>query len=90
MDLVTTDGFLHSNAELERRGIADRKGFPESYNRRALLRFVSQVKAGVAEVKAPVYSHLHYDILPDEFVTIQQPDILIVEGINGSSASACR
>ena len=82
VDLVTTDGFLYSNAELEKRGIADRKGFPESYNRRALLRFVSQVKAGVAEVKAPVYSHLHYDILPDEFVTIQQPDILIVEGIN--------
>ena len=82
VDLVTTDGFLYSNAELEHRGLTDRKGFPESYDRRALLRFVSEVKSGVAEVSAPVYSHLLYDVLPDERVVIRQPDILIIEGIN--------
>lgn len=82
VDLVTTDGFLYSNAELEKRGLASRKGFPESYNRRALLRFVAQLKAGVETVKAPVYSHLSYDILPGEFITVQQPDIVIIEGIN--------
>jgi len=80
--LVTTDGFLYPNAELERRGLLDRKGFPESYDTSALVRFVGQVKAGVPEVGAPVYSHLHYDVLPDQQVVVRQPDILIVEGLN--------
>ena len=82
VSLITTDGFLYPNAELERRGILARKGFPESYDRRALLRFVSQVKAGVPEVYAPHYSHLVYDIVPDEYTVVRQPDILIVEGLN--------
>ncbi|MDH6536818.1 type I pantothenate kinase [Aurantimicrobium minutum] len=82
VELVTTDGFLYPNAELERRGILDRKGFPESYDRRALLRFVSEVKSGSAEVSAPVYSHLSYDILPGEKIVVRQPDVLIVEGLN--------
>lgn len=82
VDLVTTDGFLYSNDELQRRGISARKGFPESYDRRALMRFVSQVKAGVARADAPRYSHLVYDILPDSWVSVCQPDILIVEGLN--------
>lgn len=82
VQLVTTDGFLYPNAELERRGIAHRKGFPESYDRRALLRFVSQVKAGVGEVIAPHYSHLIYDIVPGEVTVVRHPDILIVEGLN--------
>lgn len=82
VQLVTTDGFLLPNAELARRGIEHRKGFPESYDRRALLRFVSQVKSGVPELRVPEYSHLSYDILPDTFTLVQQPDILIVEGIN--------
>jgi hypothetical protein len=80
--LVTTDGFLHPNAELERRGLLERKGFPESYDTAALVRFVADVKAGEPEVSAPVYSHLRYDVLPDERVTVRQPDVLIVEGIN--------
>jgi type I pantothenate kinase len=82
VELVTTDGFLHPNAELERRGILDRKGFPESYDAAALLRFVAAVKSGEREVSAPVYSHLHYDVLPDQQVVVRQPDILIVEGLN--------
>lgn len=82
VDLITTDGFLYPNAELERRGIAHRKGFPESYDRRALLRFVTQVKAGVPEAKAPHYSHIIYDIVPGEYTIVRQPDILIVEGLN--------
>lgn len=82
VELVTTDGFLHPNAELERRGILHRKGFPESYDTAALVRFVSAVKSGDAEVTAPVYSHLHYDVLAHEHVTVRQPDILIVEGLN--------
>jgi len=82
VELITTDGFLLPNAELQRRGIMDRKGFPESYDRRALLRFVSKVKSGAAEVRAPFYSHLHYDIVPDAEVVIRQPDVLIVEGLN--------
>jgi type I pantothenate kinase len=82
VDLVTTDGFLHPNAELERRGLMSRKGFPESYDRRALLRFITEVKAGRPEVSAPVYSHLVYDIVPDERLTVQRPDILLVEGLN--------
>jgi type I pantothenate kinase len=81
VELVTTDGFLYPNAELERRGILNRKGFPESYDRRALLRFVAEVKAGRAEVCAPVYSHLSYDILPGERIVVRQPDVLIVEGL---------
>ena len=80
--LVTTDGFLHPNAVLEERGLLERKGFPESYDTAALVRFVGQVKSGVPEVCAPVYSHLRYDVLPGEHVVVRQPDILIVEGLN--------
>ena len=82
VDLVTTDGFLYPNDELKRRGILERKGFPESYDRRALVQFVSHVKSGVAEVRAPVYSHHIYDIVPDQTQVISKPDILIVEGLN--------
>jgi len=82
VELVTTDGFLRPNAELERRGIMDRKGFPESYDRRALLRFVTQVKSGASEVRSPFYSHLHYDIVPGAEIVVRQPDVLIVEGLN--------
>ncbi|WP_269092290.1 type I pantothenate kinase [Arthrobacter hankyongi] len=82
VELVTTDGFLYPNAELIRRGLMERKGFPESYNRRALLRFVSEVKSGAEEVRAPWYSHLTYDIVPDREVVVRRPDVLIVEGLN--------
>ncbi|WP_227869921.1 MULTISPECIES: type I pantothenate kinase [Streptomyces] len=82
VELVTTDGFLLPNAELRRRGLMSRKGFPESYDRRALTRFVADVKAGKPEVSAPVYSHLIYDIVPGERLTVRRPDILIVEGLN--------
>jgi type I pantothenate kinase len=82
VELVTTDGFLYPNAELERRGLMERKGFPESYDRRALLKFVSRVKSGEAEVQAPFYSHLAYDIVPDAEITVHSPDVLIVEGLN--------
>lgn len=82
VELVTTDGFLLPNAELERRGLMDRKGFPESYDRRSLLRFVMMVKSGANEVRAPFYSHLTYDIVPGAEVTVRRPDILIVEGLN--------
>ncbi len=82
VQLVTTDGFLYPNAELERRGIMHRKGFPESYDRRALLRFVADVKSGVDRVEAPVYSHLVYDIVPEEKVVVERPDVLILEGLN--------
>jgi type I pantothenate kinase len=82
VELVTTDGFLWPNAELERRGLLQRKGFPESYDRRSLTRFVSQVKSGAAEVRAPVYSHLVYDIVPGEEIVVRRPDVLIVEGLN--------
>lgn len=82
VELVTTDGFLYPNAELHRRGLMSRKGFPESYDRRALTRFVADVKAGKDEVSAPVYSHLIYDIVPGERLTVHRPDILIVEGLN--------
>ena len=93
VELVTTDGFLYPNAELERRGLMGRKGFPESYDRRALMRFVTEVKSGVPEVRAPFYSHLSYDIVPDAKINVRQPDILIVEGLNvlqpaGSGAGA--
>ena len=80
--LVTTDGFLYPNAELERRGILQRKGFPESYDRRALLRFVVDIKSGKDEVEAPTYSHLIYDVVPDEKVVVKRPDIVIIEGLN--------
>ena len=80
--LVTTDGFLYPNAELERRGLLERKGFPESYDRRALLRFVVDIKSGKDEVLAPTYSHLVYDVLPDEKVVVRRPDIVILEGLN--------
>ncbi len=82
VQLVTTDGFLYSNEELERRGITHRKGFPESYDRRALLRFVTQVKSGAPESRVPHYSHLIYDIVPGDFTVVKRPDILIVEGLN--------
>jgi type I pantothenate kinase len=82
VELVTTDGFLLPNAELERRNLMNRKGFPESYDRRALLEFVTDVKSGVPEVRAPVYSHLTYDIVPGEQVVVRRPDVLIVEGLN--------
>lgn len=82
VDLVTTDGFLYPNRVLEERGLLGRKGFPESYDLRRLVRFVAELKAGVPEVSAPVYSHLVYDIVPDEHQVIQQPDILILEGLN--------
>lgn len=80
--LVTTDGFLFPNAELERRGLLQRKGFPESYDRRALLKFVVDIKSGKDEVEAPIYSHLVYDVVPDEKVVVKRPDIVIVEGLN--------
>ena len=80
--LITTDGFLYPNDELERRGILHRKGFPESYDRRALLRFVVDIKSGEDEVEAPIYSHLVYDVVPDDKVVIKRPDIVIIEGLN--------
>ncbi|MEV2266617.1 type I pantothenate kinase [Nonomuraea africana] len=80
--LITTDSFLYPNEVLEARGIMHRKGFPESYDRRALVRFVAEVKAGGAEVHAPVYSHLEYDIVPGASQIVKKPDILIIEGLN--------
>lgn len=82
VELITTDGFLFPNAELERRGILNRKGFPESYDRRSLVRFVAEVKSGKHEVSAPVYSHLTYDIVEGERIVVRHPDVLIVEGLN--------
>ncbi|MGI5130294.1 type I pantothenate kinase [Pseudonocardia sp. CA-107938] len=82
VELITTDGFLHPNAELERRGLMSRKGFPESFDRRALLRFVTEVKAGRTPVSAPVYSHLTYDIVPGARAVVHRPDILLLEGLN--------
>lgn len=82
VELVTTDGFLYPNAELERRGLMDRKGFPESYDRRALVDFLTEVKSGAAEVRAPFYSHMRYDIVPDAHVVVRRPDVVIVEGLN--------
>ena len=82
MQLVTTDGFLFPNALLERDGLMDKKGFPESYDQNALIRFLSAVKAGQAHVEAPVYSHMTYDVIPDERITVDRPHILIVEGVN--------
>ena len=83
VDLVTTDGFLYPNAELEQRGLLGRKGFPESYDVRRLLQFLRDVKSGVEETRAPTYSHLTYDVLPPEDdIIVRSPDILIVEGLN--------
>ena len=82
VELITTDGFLRPNAELEGRGLMARKGFPESYDRRALLQFVREVKAGSVAVAAPVYSHLVYDVVPDEQTIVRRPDILLLEGLN--------
>ena len=82
VQLVTTDGFLLDNAELERQGLMERKGFPESYETAALVRFLSRVKAGERNVPAPLYSHLVYDVVPGNEVVIDRPDILIVEGLN--------
>jgi type I pantothenate kinase len=82
VDLITTDGFLYPNAILEREGLMDKKGFPESYDLPALLRFLSDIKAGRRPVRAPVYSHLRYDVMPNQWVEIDRPDILIVEGLN--------
>ena len=82
VDLITTDGFLFPNAILQRDNLMNRKGFPESYDTTAILRFLSAIKAGQPNVQAPLYSHMTYDVLPDEFRTIDRPDILIFEGIN--------
>jgi type I pantothenate kinase len=82
VDLLTTDGFLYPNAVLAREGLMEKKGFPESYDLPALLRFLSDVKAGRRPVRAPVYSHLVYDVMPNKWVEVDRPDILIVEGLN--------
>ena len=93
VDLITTDGFLFPNAVLEDRGIMNRKGFPESYDTKTLLTFLRDLKSGALDVKAPVYSHVVYDIIDGETVSFQQPDILIIEGLNvlqvGSEANEC-
>jgi len=82
VDLVTTDGFLYPNAILERERLMERKGFPESYDLSALLRFLSDIKAGRHPARAPVYSHLIYDVMPNQWIEVDRPDILIVEGLN--------
>lgn len=82
VELVTTDGFLLSNKELTKRELMDKKGFPESYNVKEILRFLSDVKAGVADMQVPIYSHMHYDVVSDRVRNIGRPDILIFEGIN--------
>jgi type I pantothenate kinase len=82
VDLITTDGFLLPNAELQRLGLMERKGFPESYDTGRLLRFLADIKAGKRNVKAPLYSHLVYDVVPGEETVVERPDILIVEGLN--------
>ncbi len=82
VELITTDGFLYPNAELEKRNLMHRKGFPESYDRKKLLQFVSDIKSGVESVSAPVYSHLSYDIVEGQTATVSTPDVLILEGLN--------
>ncbi len=82
VDLITTDGFLYPNKELEKSGLMNKKGFPESFDGAALLQFLADVKSGKDRVEAPVYSHFHYDILPGQNVVVENPDILIVEGLN--------
>jgi type I pantothenate kinase len=82
VELITTDGFLYPNAVLEQRGIMNRKGFPESYDTKRLIQFLRELKAGMPAVSAPVYSHVEYDIVPNDSMTVRQPDILIIEGLN--------
>jgi type I pantothenate kinase len=82
VDLVATDGFLYPKRVLEERSILQRKGFPESYDRHALIEFLSAVKSGLSDLNVPVYSHLTYDIVPDSFQIVRQPEVLIVEGLN--------
>ena len=82
VDLITTDGFLHPNADLKRRGLMNRKGFPDSFDTARLLNFLNEVKSGKERVEAPVYSHFHYDIVPGQSIVVERPDILIVEGLN--------
>jgi type I pantothenate kinase len=82
VDLVTTDGFLYPNAILTREGLMEKKGFPESYDLSALLRFLTDIKAGRRRVRAPIYSHLVYDVMPNQWIEIDRPDILVVEGLN--------
>jgi len=82
VDLITTDGFLYPNAVLEREGLMEKKGFPESYDLPALLRFLTDVKAGRRPARAPIYSHLIYDVVPNQWVEVDRPDLLIVEGLN--------
>jgi type I pantothenate kinase len=82
VDLVTTDGFLHPNAVLQARGLMDRKGFPESYDRTRFIKFLSDIKSGKGKVHVPVYSHLVYDVVPGKEIIVDHPDILIVEGLN--------
>ncbi|MEQ8266186.1 MAG: type I pantothenate kinase [Parvibaculum sp.] len=82
VDLITTDGFLYPNSVLEKRGLMQRKGFPESFDIKRLIRFLSDVKSGSRHVEAPVYSHFTYDILAGETISVDQPDILVVEGLN--------
>lgn len=90
VELITTDGFLYPNAKLTEMGLFDRKGFPESYDRKALMRFVVDVKSGMPEVTAPMYSHISYDIVPGERTVVRHPDILIVEGLNVLQAPRSR
>jgi len=90
VELITTDGFLLPNSVLEQRGLLQRKGFPESYDRRALRDFIAAIKSGAREVRAPLYSHLSYDIVPGETVPVRAPDILIVEGLNVLQPAAVR
>lgn len=82
VDLISTDGFLFPNRILKQRGLMDRKGFPESFDVHALVRFLSDLKSGLRKVRAPIYSHVHYDIVPGRHIEIDQPDIVIVEGLN--------
>lgn len=82
VELITTDGFLYPNATLEEKGILNKKGFPESYDAKGLLAFLAAVKSGREKLDVPVYSHLYYDIIPNEYIEVRKPDILIVEGIN--------
>ena len=82
VELVTTDGFLHPNKTLEERGLADRKGFPESFDLAGLRKFLTNVKSGEKGLQAPIYSHIIYDVVPDQYLEVDQPDILIVEGLN--------
>lgn len=89
VDLVTTDGFLYPNRVLEERGLLTRKGFPESYDQRRIVRFLADVKSGRPEAAAPVYSHLTYDIVPGEFQVVRHPDIVIMEGLNVLQTSDC-